>query len=123
MVIQAEAGVEEDLQLEALTLEHSSPQEILAWGFERYHPDITLACSFGGVTGMALLDMAVKIEPEVSVFYLDTGFLFPETYSLLEQVKQRYEIEPVAFRSRWSPRDQAHEFWRGAMEAQPGPLL
>ena len=59
---------------------------------------------------MALLDMAVKIEPEVNVFYLDTGFLFPETYSLLEQTKQRYGIEPVAFRSRWSPRDQAHEF-------------
>ena len=96
MVIEAEIGVEEDLQLEALKLEYASPQEILEWGFGRYHPDITLACSFGGITGMALLDMAVKIQPEVNVFYLDTGFLFPETYSLLEQVKQRYEIEPVA---------------------------
>ena len=42
-------------------LEGSTPQEILAWAIGEFFPDLTLACSFGGISGMALLDMAVKL--------------------------------------------------------------
>ena len=31
---------------------------------------------------MVLLDMTAKLEERPEVFYLDTGFLFPETYRL-----------------------------------------
>jgi phosphoadenosine phosphosulfate reductase len=31
---------------------------------------------------MVLLDMMMKIDTSVEVFYLDTDFLFPETYHL-----------------------------------------
>jgi sulfite reductase (ferredoxin) len=34
---------------------------------------------------MVLLDMAVRLRPSVPVFYLDTGFLFPETRALVRQ--------------------------------------
>ena len=59
-------------------LERATPQEILTWALREFDPDIVLACSFGGISGMALLDMAVRIQPQVRVFYLDTDFLFPE---------------------------------------------
>lgn len=88
----------------------SPPREILRWGVERFFPDIALACSFGGLTGMALLDMALRIEPRIPVFYLDTGYLFPETYALVEEVERRYGVRPAAYRSRWTPEEQAREF-------------
>jgi phosphoadenosine phosphosulfate reductase len=93
-----------------------TPQEALSWAFARYSPDIALACSFGGAAGMALLDMSVKINPAVQVFYLDTGFLFPETYALVEEAARRYGIRPVAFQPQLTPDDQARQYgdalWR-----------
>ena len=67
-------------------LESYSPTEIVEWALNEFGPDITLACSFGGVSGMALLDMAFKINPDVPVFYADTDFLFPKTYAFKEVV-------------------------------------
>ena len=52
----------------------------------------TLSCSFGGPSGMVLLDLALKIEPALNVFVVDTELLFPETYALIERVERRYGI-------------------------------
>lgn len=72
--------------------EHASPQELLAWALERFHPRMAISAA-GGVDGMVLLDMAWRINPEVRVFTLDTGRLPAETYSLFEEVRERYGIE------------------------------
>jgi phosphoadenosine phosphosulfate reductase len=58
---------------------------------------VTLSCSFGGPSGMVLLDLALKVEPQLNVFVIDTELLFPETYALIERVERRYGItvEPV----------------------------
>ena len=107
------------LQRRAEELEGAEPQEILRWAFDAYHPDITLACSFGGPTGMALLDMSARLRQDVSVFYLDTDLLFPETYDLIDDVKRRYGIDPVAYRSRWSLDEQAVEFGEALWSRDP----
>ncbi|MBI2872310.1 MAG: phosphoadenylyl-sulfate reductase [Chloroflexi bacterium] len=90
--------------------EGGQPQEVLRWALGEFHPDILLACSFGGASGMALVDMAAQVRPDVRVFYLDTGFLFPETYELRDEVERRYGIKVEAYESRWSPEAQAREF-------------
>jgi phosphoadenosine phosphosulfate reductase len=43
---------------------------------------------------MVLLDLAMRIEPrpELNVFVLDTGVLFPETYAVIERIERRYGI-------------------------------
>lgn len=91
-------------------LEGKTPQEVLAWGFQEFEDRIKLACSFGGITGMTILDMAVKINPKVKVFFADTDFLFPETHALIEEAVHRYGINPVGYKSRWTPEQQAQEF-------------
>ena len=119
MQINVEVDIEKELSRLATGLEEATPQDILKWAFQQYHPDISLACSFGGITSMALLDMAVKIEPDVNVFYLDTDFLFPETYALRDEVARRYNINPVAFKSRWTPEAQAKEFGEALWNRDP----
>jgi phosphoadenosine phosphosulfate reductase len=59
---------------------------------DTYPGRVTLSCSFGGPSGMALLDLALQIEPQLSVFVADTELLFPETYALMERVERRYGI-------------------------------
>jgi phosphoadenosine phosphosulfate reductase len=88
-------------------LEILEPQEILGRVFAEFSGDAALSCSFGGPTGMVLLDMAAKVYPRARVVTLDTGFLFPETYALIEEVERRYGIAVERVKPAISPEEQA----------------
>ena len=100
----------DDLPRFAAELEASTPREILAWALETYTPRITLACSFGGPSGMVLLDMVMELDTTVPVFYLDTRFLFPETYALVKEASRRYNITPRPLRPGISVARQAEQY-------------
>ena len=68
-----------------------SPQEVLRWALERFHPLIAFASSFG-VEDVAVIDMLTKIRPDARVFTLDTGRLPAETYEVMERVRERYHL-------------------------------
>lgn len=99
-------------QLDALNkqLASLSPQEIIAWAIDKFGEGLILACSFGGISGMALLDMSVRIRPEIDVFYLDTDFLFPQTLKTRDEAVEKYGIQPTAYKSRFTPAQQADRF-------------
>lgn len=81
--------------------ETAEPQEILAWTFKRfrhrwwpfgsYKNGVTIAWGLG-FEGVALLDMAVKVNPSVKVFTCDTLRLFSESYDLIDRIERRYHI-------------------------------
>ena len=73
-------------------------EKILDDALARYAGKIALACSFGGPSGMVLLDLIVKRDASIPVYFLDTGLLFDETYALVERVRGSYGIEPIAVR-------------------------
>lgn len=81
----------EDLRAYSLGLKDQSPQEILRWAVGRYHPRLTMATAFGA-EGCCIIHMLAEIEPGVRVFNLDTGYQFPETLALREQILRRYGI-------------------------------
>jgi phosphoadenosine phosphosulfate reductase len=91
-------------------LEDKPPEEILRWAIGKFQPGLTMACSFGGPTGMVLLDMVMKLDPTVEVFYLDTDFLFPETYHLRDVCEARYGFKPIGFKSLLTPDEQAAKY-------------
>src|SRR3954453_18429942 len=72
--------------------ENASAQDLLTWAIETFHPRLAISAA-GGVDGMAIIDMAWRIDPSVRVFTLDTGRLPAETYSLFEEVREKYGIE------------------------------
>lgn len=77
-------------------LEHATAEAILAWALETFRKRITLACSFGGPTGIVAIDMVMRIDRTTPVYYLDTGLLFAQTHALVEHVRKRYAIDPIA---------------------------
>ncbi len=52
-----------------------------------------IAISFSGAEDVVLIDLALNIRKDISVFCLDTGRLHPETYRYIEQVRKHYGIE------------------------------
>ena len=81
----------DDLEAGELSIEFEGrePQELLEWALERFSPRIALSTAFQ-VDGVALLDMAYELDPEIRVFSVDTGRLPAETYELIEQLRERY---------------------------------
>jgi phosphoadenosine phosphosulfate reductase len=87
----AEAWNKDTLATYNRQLDGKSPQEILRWTVEAFHPRLTMATAFGA-EGCCLIHMLAEIEPGVHLFNLDTGYQFPETLALRERIRERYGI-------------------------------
>ncbi|HWM86596.1 MAG TPA: phosphoadenylyl-sulfate reductase [Kofleriaceae bacterium] len=77
----------------AKKLEAADPQAILRWGLETYGADLVIA--FSGSDDVALIDMAARTGLPFSVVTVDTGRLHAETYSFIEEVRSRYQVEMI----------------------------
>jgi len=82
--------------------------EVLDWALHRFDGQIAMASGFGP-EGMALIDMAARLRPDIKVFTLDTGLLFPETYKLMKDVEHRYGIEIERVQPALSVEEQERE--------------
>lgn len=83
------ADIQAEINLSAQQLQGKTPQEILAWALDKYHPSLSLASSFGA-EDVVLIDMLTKIRPDARVFTLDTGRLPTETYDVIAAIRQKY---------------------------------
>ena len=66
------------------------PKDLIRHALEQHD---AIAVSFSGAEDVVLIDMAVKIRPDVDIFTLDTGRLHPETYEFIEAVRKHYGIK------------------------------
>lgn len=94
------------LDLPQVEAESWTAEEVLRWGVEQFHPRIALASGFGA-EGMVLIDLASRMDAELRVVTLDTGFFFPETHALIEKVERRYGIRVERCRPKLTPEEQA----------------
>jgi phosphoadenosine phosphosulfate reductase len=96
----------EEIDQLSLEFEASPAEAVLDWAVKTYSPRLVASCSFGGPTGMVIVDMLMKIDRSIPVAYLDTGLLFEETYALVETIAARYGITPVAIVPKQSVEEQ-----------------
>lgn len=85
--------------------ERLRPEEVLRWAFSTFDQDVAISSGMG-VEGMVLLDIASRITPNLRVFTIDTEFLFPETYDLIERIEKRYGIRIERLMSTLTPERQ-----------------
>lgn len=88
-----------------------SPQQVLRWSFETFGKRVAISSAFGA-EGMALIDMASRLHKDFRLFTIDTEFLFPETYSLMDRIEGKYGITIEKVYSLLSP--EAQERVRGS---------
>src|SRR3954451_7717397 len=78
--------------LSASELESLSAEQLLTWAIRTWGKQFGVLTSFQS-EGMVVVDMAVRIAPDVRVITLDTGRLPEETYEMMERVRRHYGIE------------------------------
>lgn len=111
----------ESLKAWGASFEVKQPQDVIAAAIERYRGKIVLACSFGA-EDVVLVDMVHRVDPSVPVFYLDTEFLFPETYATRDRVIERYGLKPaqvIQMKSLLTPQKQTEEYGDALWSREP----
>lgn len=99
-------SIADELQALQPHAEACSTKDLLRWAFSRFRSRWAIASSFGA-EDVVLIDIAAQVAPLFRVFTLDTDFLFPETYHLIERIERKYGIAVERARSALTPQDQA----------------
>lgn len=68
-----------------------SPEEIIAFSYKTFGSKISFASSLGQ-EDQVITDMISQAAPQMVIFTLDTGRLFPETYALIDRTQKRYAM-------------------------------
>jgi phosphoadenosine phosphosulfate reductase len=111
----------EELRAWGTSFETMQPQDVLAAAIERYGQKMVLACSFGA-EDVVLVDMVHRINPSVPLFYLDTDFLFPETYATRDRIIEKYQLKPaqvIQVKSLLTPQQQAESYGDALWASNP----
>jgi phosphoadenosine phosphosulfate reductase len=72
--------------------ETASAEEAIAYAVERFHPRLTMACSFQKEESV-LVHMLTAACPDPRVFTIDTGVLFPETLATWKLFEERFGLK------------------------------
>ena len=83
-------------------LEKASASERLAWASAQFGGGLVLSSSFGAQAAV-MLHLATQVRPDIPVIFVDTGYLFQETYEFAERLAKRLEVNLRVYRSRRSP--------------------
>jgi phosphoadenosine phosphosulfate reductase len=73
-------------------IEQATAEDVVAYAVERFHPRLTMACSFQKEESV-LVHMLMAIEPQARVFTIDSGVLFPETLQTWKRFEDRFGLE------------------------------
>ena len=78
-------------------LEKMPAAERVQWALD-YLPDNAIMTSSFGAQSAVMLHMITRIDPDMPVVLLDTGYLFAETYQFVEQLQRRLKLNIRVFR-------------------------
>lgn len=81
-----------DLDAVNARLTGAEPEAILEWARETFGDRLVLTSSFGAESAV-MLHLASRVIPSAPVIFLDTGYLFPETYQFAEQLTARLKLD------------------------------
>ncbi|MBK5964156.1 phosphoadenosine phosphosulfate reductase [Thiocystis minor] len=75
-----------------------SAQERVAWAMDQLPGNHMLSSSFG-VQAAVMLHLVTSVAPRIPVVFVDTGYLFPETYRFVDELTERLDLNLHVYRS------------------------
>lgn len=109
-------GAYDENQSRRLALEHCnelfaglSAQARIAWALEHLPEQHVLTSSFGAQAAISL-HLATQLKPQIPVIFIDTGYLFEETYRFVDELTERLELNLHVYRAANSPAWQEARF-------------
>lgn len=103
----------EALDLEAINarLARASAEDVIAWAASTFGESLLMSSSFGSHSAL-MLHLATRVVPQIPVVFLDTGYLFPETYQFAEALRERFDLRLEVYNPRMTAARQEALFGR-----------
>jgi phosphoadenosine phosphosulfate reductase len=99
-------------------LEGVSAVERIEWAF-KYLPENQVLSSSFGIQSAVMLHLIVSAKPNIPVILVDTGYLFEQTYTFIDELTQRFDLNLRIYRSELSPAWQESRYgklWQLGLE-------
>lgn len=92
------------LQLDSANslLDGKSAPEIVRWAGETFGDGLAMTSSFGAQSAV-MLHLVTRVVPDLPVILVDTGYLFPETYKLIQDFTERFNLNLKVYTARVTP--------------------
>lgn len=86
-------------------LEAASAIDRVRWAHEQYGNKLVLSTSFG-IQSAVMLHLVTTVIPDIPVIFVDTGYLFPETYKFAAELTERLKLNLKTYLPRQSAAQQ-----------------
>lgn len=104
-VLSPEQAVQADRALAG-----AAPHEIVRWAVDTFGRRLVLTASFADTM---LIDIATRVDPDIEVVFLDTGFHFAETLNTVRRAMERYSLNLTVLR----PETGSPDVWAHGTQA------
>lgn len=74
----------------------------VAWAVEHFREGLAMTSSFGAQSAV-MLHLVTRVVPDIPVVWIDTGYLFPETYRFAEELRERLSLNLKVFTAGITP--------------------
>ncbi|HEY1792521.1 MAG TPA: phosphoadenylyl-sulfate reductase [Opitutaceae bacterium] len=92
-------------------------EERMAWAAEKFGKSLVVSTSFGAQSAV-MLHLASRTIPDIPVIFIDTGYLFPETYRFADELASRLRLNLKVYRpalsSAWAEARHGRLWEQGA---------
>ena len=92
-------------------LESASAVDRVRWAREQFGNGLVLTTSFG-IQSAVMLHLVTRVVPDIPVVFIDTGYLFPETYRFAHDLVRRLKLNLKKYRADMSAAEQEALFGR-----------
>ena len=99
----------DDYAVENAELENLDAASRVAWALERFGKGLVMSTSFG-LQSAVMLHLVNRVSTDIPVVFVDTGYLFPETYEYADTLPKLLGIKPRTYSAGLSSSVQEARF-------------
>ncbi|SVC30702.1 uncharacterized protein METZ01_LOCUS283556, partial [marine metagenome] len=99
----------EDFSVDNAELENLDAAGRVAWAWERFGEGLVMSTSFG-LQSAVMLHLVNQVSMDIPIIFVDTGYLFPETYEYAETLPTCLGIKPRTYSAGFSSSVQEARF-------------
>ncbi len=91
VTVSTEPAPSIDLEHVNRQLESCDAVDVIKWAAEMFGSGLLMTSSFGAQSAV-MLHLATRVQPDIPIIFIDTGYLFPETYVFADELKRRLDL-------------------------------
>ena len=92
------SAASESASIEGVDLETASAEERILWAHETFGDELIMTTSFGTHSAV-MLHLVTQVLPDIPIVFVDTGYLFPQTYRFAADLTARLNLNLKKYRA------------------------